>query len=72
MEAEPIEFDTRIFPEAPLPTTAVITESETTLNKVAFVPPKFTEVAPHRFLPFIVTIVPESALAGEKELTTGR
>ena len=49
---------TAIFPVAPEATMALITVSENTLKKLAGVPPKLTAVAPVKFLPVIVTVVP--------------
>ena len=45
--------------------------SETTLNVVAFVPLKATDVAPVKCEPFTVTVVPTIPLAGVNELIEG-
>src|SRR6185437_46628 len=60
-----------IFPELPRPTTAVICVEDTTVNEAAGRPPKVTEVAPVKFVPVIVMVVPAVAEAGEKEVMTG-
>ena len=45
--------------------------SETTLNVVAFVPLKATDVAPVKCEPFTVTVVPMIPLVGVNELIEG-
>jgi len=62
---------TLTLPEAPVPTTAVMVVAFTTVNDVVAVPPKRTVVAPVRFVPVIVTVVPELALVGVKEEMVG-
>ena len=58
-------------PVEPPPTTAVIVLGETTVNEVADVPPKLTDVAPLRFVPIIVTVVPLPVVVGVKEVIVG-
>jgi len=56
---------------APDGTTAVICWSETTLNVVATVALNFTLVAPVKFAPLMVTVVPTGPLVGLNPLTVG-
>jgi hypothetical protein len=51
--------------EAPEGTTAVIDEDEPTV-KVALTPLNFTDVAPVKLVPLIVTVIPIAPLVGEK------
>lgn len=69
--AEPPWVVTLTSPEPPFPTTAVIVVALTTVKEVAGVPPKLTAVAPVKFVPFIVTVVPAFALVGLKEFIVG-
>ena len=62
---------TLTLPLVPLATTAVMDVALTTLNEVAAVPPKLTAVAPVRFVPVIVTVVPLAADVGVNEVITG-
>jgi hypothetical protein len=62
---------TIIFPEAPVPTMALILVSPITVKEEAAVPPKLTEVAPERCDPLIATVVPVPALVGEKDVICG-
>ena len=62
---------TAIFPDAPLPTTALIVVELTTVKDEAAVPPKLTAVAPVKFVPVIFTVVPEPVVTGENEVTVG-
>ena len=62
---------TVILPVAPVPTTAVITLSLTTLNEAAGALPKLTAVAPIKPVPLIVTVDALAALVGEKSVITG-
>ena len=55
----------------PDPTIAVILVAEFTMKDAAAVPPNFTDVAPVRFVPVIVTEVPLGAEAGAKALRAG-
>ena len=64
--AVPPEVITEIFPDVPVPTTAVIVVADTTVNDVAAIPPKVTPVAPVKFVPVTVTEVPAGPLAGVK------
>ena len=49
-------FDTARLPLAPVPVTAVISVSETTVKELAGVPPKLTAVVPVRLLPLMEII----------------
>ena len=69
--AVPAGVVTEIFPEVPVPTMAIMLVDDTTLKEVAVVPPKVTAVAPVRFVPVIVTVVPASPLAGVKLVIVG-
>ena len=51
MEEVPARELTLIVPLAPLPTTALITESETIVKELASVPPKLTVVTFVKFAP---------------------
>ena len=44
----------------------------TTVKVVAAVPPKLTAVAPVKFVPVIVTVVPVGAVVGVKEVIVGK
>jgi hypothetical protein len=55
---------------APFGTAAVICVADTTANWAALVP-NFTAVAPLKFVPVIVTVLPVIADVGENELTVG-
>ena len=73
-EPAPVPFGvvTAIGPEvAPAGTVAVTDESLLTVNGVAAVPLKVTDVAPVKPEPPIVTDVPTGPLVGVKEPTTG-
>ena len=59
------------FPDAPVPTTAVIVVAELTVNDEAATPPKFTTVAPVKFVPVIVIDVPAPPLVGVNEVIVG-
>lgn len=67
----PKVFVTETFPDAPLPTTAVIVVELTTVNDDAATPPKLTAVEPVKFIPVIVTVAPVPADWGLKEKTCG-
>ncbi len=72
LAAVPPEVVTLIVPVvAPLGTVAVICVEELTVNVVALVPLNFTALAPVRFAPVIVTVVPTGPLAGEKLVIDG-
>ena len=62
---------TATLPLAPLPTTAVITESFITENELAAVPPKLAAVALVKELPLIVMVVPVGAVVGVNEVMVG-
>ena len=67
----PAGVTTTTFPEAPLPTVAVICVAETTRNDAAAVPPKRTAVALMKLVPVIVTIAPWPAETGAKLVMVG-
>ena len=67
----PLGVATTTYPEAPVPTTALIVEAFTTVKEAAAVPPKVTEVAPVKLLPEMVTVESVEALVGVKELMLG-
>src|SRR5437899_8492185 len=56
---------------APVGTVAVICVSEFTVKDEALVPLNVTEVAPVKFAPVIVTLVPTAPLVGEKLVILG-
>ena len=58
-------------PLAPVNIMAVIVVAFTTINEAAAIPPKLTTVAPVKFVPVIVTVVPAPPLAGVKEAIVG-
>lgn len=58
-------------PEAPVPTTAVMVFAFTTVKEVADVPPNLTPVAPVKFAPDMVTVVPAAAELGLNEEMAG-
>jgi hypothetical protein len=62
---------TLILPVVPSPTTAVIVVAFTTLNDVAAVPPNETAVAPVKYVPVIVTVIPGAAVVGVKDVMVG-
>lgn len=62
---------TLTFPEAPVPTTAVIIVALTTTNDITAVPPKLTAVAPVKFVPLIVNVVPTPPLVGVNDVIIG-
>jgi hypothetical protein len=62
---------TDMLPVEPAATTAVMLVELATLNEAAAVPPKLTAVAPVKFVPVIVTVVPWPAETGVKEVTVG-
>ncbi len=71
-DAEPYGVITDTFPELPFPTVAVMVVPRSVIVKlVAATPPKLTAVAPLKFAPFIVTVVPFVPVVGENELITG-
>jgi hypothetical protein len=69
--ATPPGVVTETLPDAPPATTAVIVVAFTTLNEEADVPPKLTAVAPVKLVPVMVTVVPDPALVGAKEVMLG-
>ena len=69
--AEPPLVVTFTPPLVPTPTIAVMVVSFTTEKLVAAVPPKLTAVAPVKYLPFIVTVVPVAAVVGVIEVIVG-
>ncbi len=62
---------TDILPVDPVPTNTIILVGETTVKDVAAVPPKLNAVAPVKFVPVIVTVDPDAAVVGEKEVIVG-
>jgi hypothetical protein len=62
---------TATLPVVPLPTIAVIVVAPTTVKEEAAVPPKLTAVAPVKLVPVIVTMLPEAANVGVKEVMVG-
>lgn len=62
---------TLTLPLAPVPTTARICVSESRVKLAAEVVPKFTDSAPVRFAPVIITIVPELPMVGENAVMRG-
>jgi hypothetical protein len=63
---------TVILPDpAPVGTVAVILVAELTEKLVAATPPNFTEVAPVKAVPLMVTTVPTGPLVGENEVIEG-
>lgn len=62
---------TLTFPDAPIPTVAIILVGELTVNDVAAVPPKLTAIAPVKFVPVIVTESPVPPLVGVKDIIDG-
>ena len=68
----PVDVVTVTLPVvAPAGTVAVISLEETTVNAAAGVAPKLTPVAPFKFAPEIVTMVPTFPLRGVIEVTAG-
>ena len=63
---------TDTLPDVPPATTAVMLVELATLNDAAGVPPKLTALVPVKFVPVIVTVVPEPAAVGVKEVIAGR
>ena len=70
-DAVPPGVVTCTLPVAPVPTVAVILVELTTVKLVAAVPPKLTAVAPIKFAPVIVIVVPDAPKVGVKELMVG-
>jgi hypothetical protein len=68
IEALPNGVVTLMFPLAPVPTTAVMVVGDTTVKELAGTPPKLTAVAPVKFKPVIVTIVPVTPLPGVNDI----
>ena len=68
----PTELVTLIVPVvAPAGTTAVSWVPESTVNVVALVPLKATDVAPVKLVPFTVTVLPTFPPFGENEVIVG-
>jgi hypothetical protein len=68
----PLGVVTLILPvSAPAGTVAVILVAESTEKLVAVTPPNFTEVAPVKAVPLMVTTVPTGPLAGVKDVIVG-
>lgn len=62
---------TETAPVVPLPITAVIVVTFTTVKDVDGVPPKLTAVAPVKLVPVIVIMDPVPPVTGVKELIEG-
>ena len=60
-----------MFPEEPVPTMAVIVLEFIKENDDDAVPPKLTDVAPVKLEPERITVVPEEALVGLKDVMVG-
>jgi hypothetical protein len=72
LQSVPPGVVTQIFPVvAPVGTVAVIWVDEPPVKLVADVPPNVTAVAPVRFVPVIVTIVPTGPEVGVNEVIVG-
>lgn len=71
MVAVPKGVVTEMDPEAPAPTTALMSWDETILKLLAGTPPKLTAVAPERLVPCIAMVEPFPPEAGEKEVIVG-
>ena len=63
---------TEIPPDEPEATIAVMLVAETTVNDVAAVLPKITDVAPVKLVPVIVIVAPTPALVGKNDEIVGR
>ena len=70
-ETVPPAVVTVTFPDDPVPTSAVMVVGETTVKYAAGVPPKLTAVAPVKFVPVRVMVVPEIADVGKKDVIVG-
>ena len=63
---------TAMLPDAAVvSTTAVMLVSDTTINDFAFTPPKVTNVAPVKLVPFKVTVLPGPAASGVNDASVG-
>ncbi len=62
---------TETFPDVPAATMAVMLVADTTVNDAAAVPPKLTTVAPVKFVPVIITVIPVGPLVGVKLVIVG-
>lgn len=69
--AVPVGAVTEIFPEVPVPTTAVIVVGDTIVNDAAVVPPNETSVTLVKLVPVIVMTVPVAPLEGVKPVMVG-
>ena len=69
--AVPLEVVTAIVPVVPLPTVAVICVAEFTVKELTAVPPIVTALAPVKFIPVIVTVLPAQPEEGVKEVIEG-
>jgi len=70
-DAVPPGVVTLTFPDAPVPTTAVIVVVSTTIKEDAAVPPKLTVVTLEKFVPLMVIVALVPALVGVKEVIIG-
>ena len=70
MVAVPYGVVTATSPEAPVPTNAVISVEEITVNEAA-TPPKLTEVVPVKLVPYIVIVEPCCPSVGVNDVIVG-
>jgi hypothetical protein len=68
---EPFGVYTAMLPVRPIPVTAVMVVGDTTVKEAAAVPLKKTPVAPVKFVPVIVTVVPIGPCAGLNDVMAG-
>jgi len=69
--AEPAGLVTEMVPVLPVATTALMLVGELIMNDAASVPPNFTEVAPVKLVPLIVTFIPCAPLLGVNDEIVG-
>jgi hypothetical protein len=69
--AVPLGVVTDTLPVEPFAGTADIEVALITANEAAAVPPKLTAVAPVKLVPVMVTVVPDVAVEGVKEVMEG-
>jgi hypothetical protein len=68
-ESFPVDVATNTYPEAPLPTEALIAWEDNTVIFVAGTDPNLTTLAPDKLSPLIVITVPSPAACGAIEYT---
>ena len=71
-EATPPGLVTVTFPVAPVPTDATMLVDELTVNEVADIAPKLTDMTPDKDVPLIVTIVPAVPDVGVNDKIVGK